>query len=407
MDRRSFLTQGAMIGCSLAASPLMTPVSFAATPGDARLVVIILRGGMDGLGVVAPYGDPDFAALGRPVPDFSNGAMDLDGRFALHPALSPLRPLWQAGELGFAHAVSIPYRDKRSHFDGQDLLEAGVAENGGPLPPDGWLNRVVQNLPGATADSAYAIGGEPLRILSGPAQISRWTPEADLHLSPQAILLTRRVMQSDPAMAAALDSAFALAGSDGDALAFTGGTEDMMAAMQDDMMSPRARRRPGVALAAFAAQQLREQARIACFSLMGWDTHKGQARGLSNALGQLADTLTTLKQTLDASAWERTTVAAVTEFGRTVRMNGSGGTDHGTGGAMILAGGALRGRRVLTEWPGLDEASLYEGRDLKPTRDMRAYLAWLLRGQFGLARSTLETGIFPGLDMGEDPGLLL
>ena len=133
MDRRNFLARSAALGCSLAASPLVTPVSFAATPGDARLVVIILRGGMDGLDVVAPYGDPDFDALGRPGPDMEGGAFDLDGRFALHGALAPLRPLWQAGDLGFAHAVSIPYRDKRSHFDGQDLLEAGVAASDAPL----------------------------------------------------------------------------------------------------------------------------------------------------------------------------------------------------------------------------------------------------------------------------------
>lgn len=407
MDRRNFLARSAALGCSLAASPLVTPVSFAATPGDARLVVIILRGGMDGLDVVAPYGDPDFAALGRPGPDMEGGAFDLDGQFALHGALAALRPLWQAGDLGFAHAVSIPYRDKRSHFDGQDLLEAGVAASDAPLPDDGWLNRLVQNLPGASAETAYAIGSEPLRILSGPAPVNRWTPEADLRLSPQAILLTQRVMQSDPAMAAALESAFALAGGDGDGLAFSGTPGDMMAAMRDDMMAPRDRHRPGRVLAEFAGAQLRDAARIACYSLNGWDTHKSQERHLALSLEQLSDSLLALQEALGPQAWGKTTVAAVTEFGRTARWNGTEGTDHGTGGAMVLAGGALRGGRVITDWPGLGDGALYEGRDLRPTRDLRAHLAWLLHGQFGIARSTLETTVFPGLDMGSDPGLLL
>ncbi|WP_417205521.1 DUF1501 domain-containing protein [Antarctobacter sp.] len=408
MDRRRFLTRSAALGCSLAASPLVTPVSFAATPGDHRLVVIILRGGMDGLDAVSPYGDPDFAALGRPALDLDGGgAIDLDGRFAMHGALAPLTPLWQAGALAFAHAVSIPYRDKRSHFDGQDLLEAGVAASDAPLPGDGWLNRLVQRMPDATAETAYAIGGEPLRILQGPAQVNRWTPEADLRLSPQAILLTRRVMQSDPAMAAALDTAMALAGGDGDGVEFTGGMGDMMAAMRDDMMSGKDRRRPGAALARFAGEQLRGAARIACYSLTGWDTHKAQARSLPRALTQLAQSITTLKETLGAAAWGQTTVVAVTEFGRTARWNGTGGTDHGSGGVMVLAGGALRGGRVITDWPGLDEAALYKRRDVMPTRDLRAHLAWLLRGLYGVERTALEATIFPGLDMGEDPGLLL
>lgn len=408
MDRRSFLTRSAALGCSLAASPLVTPVSFAATPGEHRLVVIILRGGMDGLAAVSPYGDPDFGTLGRPAPDLDGGgAIDLDGRFAMHGALSPLAPLWRAGELGFAHAVSIPYRDKRSHFDGQDLLEAGVAASDAPLPGDGWLNRLVQRMPDATAETAYAIGGEPLRILQGPAQVNRWTPEADLRLSPQAVLLTRRVMQSDPAMAAALDTAMALAGGDGDGVEFTGSMGDMMAAMRDDMLSGQDRQRPGAALARFAGEQLRGTARIACYSLTGWDTHRAQAHHLPRALTQLAQSATTLKETLGAAAWGQTTVVAVTEFGRTARWNGTGGTDHGSGGVMVLAGGAVRGGRVITDWPGLDEAALYKRRDVMPTRDLRAHLAWLLRGLYGVERTALETTIFPGLDMGDDPELLL
>ncbi len=405
MDRRDFL-KGAVYGCSLAASPLVTPVSFAATPGEGRLVVIILRGAMDGLGVVTPYGDPDFSTLGRPLVDLDGGALDLDGRFALHSALGGLAPLWTAGELGFIHAVSTPYRDKRSHFDGQDQLEAGVGPSS-EMPQDGWLNRVVQALPGAHSDMAYAIGSDPFLILKGDAPVSRWTPEADLHLSPQALDLTQRVMASDPAMSAALASAFDLADRDGDGLAFTGDSRQMMAAMRDDMMSPAQRRAAGATLAQFAGERLRNDARIACYSLTGWDTHKGQERVLPLALDQLQQSILTLKETLGAAAWGQTAVVAVTEFGRTARWNGTGGTDHGTGGAVVLAGGAVRGGRVVADWPGLAEPDLYERRDLMPTRDTRAHLAWLLQGLFGLDRDELERSVFPGVDMGADPALLL
>jgi uncharacterized protein (DUF1501 family) len=161
-----------------------------------------------------------------------------------------------------------------------------------------------------------------------------------------------------------------------------------------------------VALAAFAADRLNHDTRIAAFSMNGWDTHRDQAGHMERRLGQLAEVLLTLKSGLGAN-WGRTTVLAMTEFGRTVRENGSRGTDHGTAGAMILAGGAVRGGRVLGRWPGLDEADLYDRRDLMPTGDVRATAAWAMRAGFGLDRRVLETAVFPGLDMGEDPKLLL
>ena len=154
LSRRAFLARSAVLGCSAAASPLWTRVSFAAAPWDTRLVVIILRGGMDGLDVVRPYGAPEYAALRGSLA--AEGGADLDGFFGLHPALSPLMPLWARGELGFVHAVSTPYRDKRSHFDGQDLLEAGTGDLAGAR--DGWLNRMLQLVPGVEAQTAFALG---------------------------------------------------------------------------------------------------------------------------------------------------------------------------------------------------------------------------------------------------------
>ena len=391
LSRRAFLTRSSVLGCCAAASPLMTSISFAAAPWDSRLVVIILRGGMDGLDVVQPWGAPEYADLrGKLGSGPAKGAHDLDGYFAMHRSLAPLIPLWQLGELGFVHAVATPYRNKRSHFDGQDLLEAGTPSLGGVR--DGWLNRMLQSLPGVEGRTAYAIGHGDLKVLSGSAPVSDWSPDSNLDMSPQAVLLAQLVMEQDPAFHAALSEALNLSedadGSDG------------------GMAVPRkARGRTHIKIAEFAAEQLRGDTRVASFSINGWDTHNRQERSIKGALSGLAETILTLKQKLGSNVWNKTSIVAMTEFGRTVRLNGTGGTDHGTGGAMILAGGAVRGGRVLGRWPGLDEAALFERRDLMPTGDVRAPAAWMMRAMTGLNRDVLEGMIFPGLDMGADPGI--
>jgi uncharacterized protein (DUF1501 family) len=385
LSRRAFLTRSTVMGCSLAASPFLTPISLAAAPWDARLVVIILRGGMDALDVVQPYGAPEYAALRAGLnAGPRNGAPDLDGFFALHPRLAPLMPLWHQGDLGFVHAVSTPYRDKRSHFDGQDLLEAGTGNLSGVR--DGWLNRMLAQVPGVEARTAFAIGQGEMKVLAGASPVAEWAPDADLAISPQALRLADLVMQEDPAFHAALSEAMIL--SDGE-------------------NGSSGRGRPHIKVAEFAAAQLRGDCRVASFSINGWDTHNRQERGVGAALDRLSDTILTLKQDLGAPIWQNTVIIAMTEFGRTVRVNGTGGTDHGTGGAMLLAGGAIRGGRVLGDWPGLAEADLYDRRDLMPTGDVRAPAAWIMRGVTGLDRQKLQSVIFPGLDMGHDLGFLL
>lgn len=403
-SRRRFLSNGLALGCSLAASPIVTPMTFASAPWDNRLVVIILRGGLDGLDVVRPVGDPEFAAL-RPRSD--QKAEPLDGYFALHSALSDLKPLWHEGDLGFVHAVSTPYRDKRSHFDGQDILEAGLGGARASGIRDGWLNRLVQNVPGAHAQTAYAIGRSDMLLTRGDAQISDWSPDAGLTLSTQAQRLIETMMHDDPlfrdAVAEAIDlSAAELAGME------PSDTQDegnMLDAMQGAMQSARKGDRPET-IARFAASRLKEDTRIAAFSLNGFDTHARQGDALPKALKRLQSAILTLKQEL-GPLWQKTTLVAMTEFGRTVRLNGTRGTDHGTGGAMILAGGAINGGRVVSDWPGLAEADLYQRRDLMPTRDVRAHSAWILRALFGVDASLLQSTVFPGVDMGENPGLIL
>lgn len=388
MDRRFFLKGVALIGCSAAAMPLITPVSFAAVPGDSRLVVIVLRGAMDGLDAVQPYGEARLREL-RPTLSVGpqNGAQDLDGFFALHPAMADLMPLWQAGELGFAHAVSTPYRDKRSHFDGQDLLEAGIAGQG-PVrtSQDGWLNRLLQTIPDATAETAWSVGNQESLILAGAAPTSSWSPDADLAVSPQAQLLLDRIYEPDPLFHAAAAGAVA-------ADAREGGVMQKGATQAGQ-------------LAAYTAARLNEEARIASFSITGWDSHGRQPQVIGAALKQLSEAILTLRRDLGAN-WSRTAVLAVTEFGRTVRQNGSGGTDHGTGGVMVMAGGAVRGGKVYGDWPGLADGQLYEDRDLMPTADVRAYPAWAMAGLFGLDGRVLTGTVFPGLDLGRDPGILL
>lgn len=399
MDRRKFLTRMAAIGCSAAASPLITPVAFASAPWDTRLVVIILRGGMDGLDAFRPVGDPDYAGLR---PSLRQGTIDLTGFFGMHPALSPLRPLWDAGQMGAAHAVSTPYRDKRSHFDGQDILEAGKPGIEG-AGNDGWLNRMLQVLPNVEGQTAFAIGREQQLLLSGDAPAARWSPESDLTLSPQAQRLIALVQESDPLFHTASAEAIKIA----QTIAMTADddAEDADMMMANPMMAKVNAGAEHVQLAQFAAARLRGDTRIASFSINGWDTHLNQKAGLQRALRSLGDTILTLPSGL-GSVWEKTAVLCLTEFGRTARENGTKGTDHGTGGAMVFAGGALNGGRILGDWPGLAEADLYNRRDLMPTRDVRAYPAWVMHDLIGINRRAIEGSIFPGLDMGSNPGIV-
>ncbi|MEM7075085.1 MAG: DUF1501 domain-containing protein [Pseudomonadota bacterium] len=404
LTRRGMMLRSFALGCSVSASPLLTPVSFASLPGEGRLVVIILRGGMDGLDVVRPVGDVDFAAL-RPETDTPGFA--LDGFFELHPALGGLYPLWRSEELSFAHAVSTPYRDKRSHFDGQDMLETG---GGGATPGrtrNGWLNRLVQTIPGATSDIAYAIGRENMLLLTGDAPVSNWSPEAAMSLNPQARRLLELVTHDDPLFREALAEALLLSSAErNDVVGAVSADPNGMMPSDRESRTPR-RREAGVqAITRFAADRLRREARIAAFSVSGFDTHVRQTQALPRALSHVQDAILTLRRHL-GQIWQHTAVLAMTEFGRTARFNGTGGTDHGTAGVVLMAGGALKGGRVITDWPGLSEADLYARRDLHPTRDLRALAGWVMHDLFGTAPSVITGSVFPAVDLDRNPRLLL
>lgn len=380
ISRRILLARGLGVACCAAAAPLVTPVMVAAAPGENRLVVIVLRGAMDGLAAFPPLGDPALALL-RPRIATRGGTLELDARFGLHPALEPLLPLWRRGELSVAHAVATPYRGKRSHFDGQDLLEAGVATTGDV--EGGWMNRALKLIPGARPETALSVGRESMLLMRGDAPVRAWAPGARLRLRNDSRGLLDMLYDGDPLFQAAARAAEGLSALDREGPAG-----------------------PGVdPIAQFAGARLAAEARIAAFSIGGWDTHARQADAISRPLTRLARSITTLQAAL-GPAWSQTLVIAMTEFGRTARENGSGGTDHGTGGAALLAGGALAGGRVLGDWPGLDEASLYQGRDLMPTTDVRHFAAQALVGLFGLRREAVSRDVFPGLDLDAGPRFL-
>jgi uncharacterized protein (DUF1501 family) len=338
---------------------------------------------------VQPHGDPELRRL-RPrlalVPGGAGGLIDLDGFHGLHPALAGLEPLYRRGELGFVHAVAGGYRE-RSHFDGQDALENGTASALGAR--DGWLNRALAGLAGRSDDFAMTIGRERMLLLSGAEATGAWSPDSQMVLEEANLPFLEQLYRDDALFAEALAGALAAAAKAG----MAGG--------------PGRRRVRGRQLASLAASFLAapDGARIAAFSLTGWDTHRAQQVQLGPALNELEATILALAEGL-GPAWAETAVLAVTEFGRTAHENGTQGTDHGTASVAMLAGGRIRGGRVFGRWPGLGPEALYEGRDLMPTDDWRRHAGWLLAALFGVPKTHLETAVFPGLAMGADPGLV-
>jgi uncharacterized protein (DUF1501 family) len=356
---------------------------FAAEAGGRKLVVFILRGGMDGLAAVAPVGDPAYASARRGLVQARGSGAALDGTFALHPKLAGLAGLYASGELIVAHAVGTPYRD-RSHFDAQNVLETGAAAPF--VRQTGWVNAALGALPARATQGRKEIGlalaaQEPL-ILRGATPVATWspsgTPDADADTVARLMDLYRH---TDPQLAAALTSAQAA---------------NAVAAQAGGMNAKGRGVAPLVkAAAGFLLQPTGPVAAV--IEMSGWDTHIGQiqeAGPLARALTELDAAVLTLKADL-GPAWRETLVVIVTEFGRTVAMNGSGGTDHGTGMAAFLSGGAIAGGRVLADWPGLAPTALLDGRDLRPTMDVRAVLKGALSEHLGIARSALDAQVFP------------
>ena len=383
MERITRRASLARIGGLAAISALDARLAFAAIPTDKRVVAIVLRGGVDGLGAVPPWGDLSYAgqrgALAFARPGEERSCLDLDGFFGLNPALANLHEAWLRKELLVLHAVASPYRD-RSHFDAQDVLETGAAKP--HAAADGWLARTLIELGGDA--SGLAIGGAVPQILRGAAPVRNWTPQVLPALDEDFLARLARLYDADARLGPVFRQAVA-AGAAGD---------EMEAANRTRLSGAKA----ALELGRAAGRLLGDPAgpRIAALELGGWDTHANQ--GL--AVGRLAQALSTLdaavaglKESL-GTVWNDTAVLVLTEFGRTVRPNGTQGTDHGTGGIAFLCGGKVAGGRVVADWPGLSQASLHEGRDLKPTTDLRAALISVLSEHLDLARPQLDR-IFP------------
>ena len=361
---------------------------------DPRLLVIVLRGALDGLAAVAPVGDPDWIALrgdhaltlgGNPA------ALPLDSFFALNPAMPNLHRLYKSGAATIVHAAATPYRE-RSHFDGQDVLESGLAK---PAAADsGWLNRALASLqPAGRAGSrdAFAIGPIAPLVVRGPAPVLSWTPRRLPPASDDTVMrLIDLYHHTDPVLARVLEERMGLA-----TIARAGG-------MDGEQPRPVAagQVRAYFAESAGTAAKFLARAdgpRIGALAFDGWDTHaaEGAMNGrLATLLGALDGAIAAIETEMK-DAWLETVVAIVTEFGRTARINGTEGTDHGTGTVALLAGGAVKGGRVISDWPGLKTASLYEGRDLAPTTDLRAVIKGVLHDHLGLAERVLADTVFP------------
>lgn len=374
MDRRSFMRQMCLGGIATFALP---GVTFAQLKQDGRFVFVLLRGGFDGLAAVVPFGDDAYARLRSGFAFEESELFALNELFGLAPGLSPLRDLWQANELVTLHAMAIPYRT-RSHFDGQAILETGIDRPIGSS--DGWLNRLLQVMSGRRSGIAIAAGMP--RSLTGSYEVQTWSP-TQLGVVDDAYLQRLGALyRADKALYGRFEAA----------------VQQQDTVGEEPMARGNARRGGVASIMQAAARILRQDdgPNIAAMEFSGWDTHanQGLAGGaLDRLLGQLAGGLMTFRTDM-GPAWSNTTVVVMTEFGRTARVNGTRGTDHGTAGAGFLIGPKVKKSAAFADWPGLDDRLLFEGRDLKPTLDVRAVLKAAIAGTFDLSRPQLDR-VFP------------
>jgi uncharacterized protein (DUF1501 family) len=393
ITRRHFLLgSGALAAAAALPAASLATADAAASAAAPRLVVVILRGALDGLAAVPPHADPNYEGLHRELaiaaPGAADGALALDGNFGLHPALSFLHERYLAGELIVFQAISSPYRD-RSHFDGQNVLENGLAKPLGTA--DGWLNRALATLPRSRADAAVAVSQNVPLILRGEAPVISKSPQVTPDMDEDLLGRLQDLYSKDDWFSARLSEALQtekLADGAGNPAA-----ANMMGAKAPDRITPVAR---------MAATLMRSDGgpQVAVFEATGWDTHanQGGARGaLAQRLGGLDKALRALSDEL-GPVWTRTAVLIVTEFGRTAAVNGTRGTDHGTAGCAFLAGGAVRGGRVITDWPGLSRAALLDGRDLRPTLDLRSVFKAVLSDHLHINAGSLDARVFPDSD---------
>ncbi len=361
------LTRRGFIGAAGALTSLtLWPSLGMAAANDTRMLVVLLRGGVDGLHVVAPRNDPAYTRLRGNLAPADARALDTD--FALHPSLFFAHELYGRKQLLPVIAIAPPYR-QRSHFEAQDCLENGTARAGGI--PTGWLNRCVSAMAGTEALSLTTV--MPL-IMRGPGDATTWSPPLPEEVNPVLLQRLQTLYAADPKLAASFARAV--------------DSQDM------EMSGGKGGRLPQAMASAAGFMAKTGGPRIAFVEDSGWDTHSNQAAVLTRKLKELDAGLRTFHDGM-VPLWNRTVVVVVSEFGRTAAVNGTGGTDHGTGGVALLAGGAVNGGRIAGDWPGLAQGALNEGRDLRATSDTRALLKGVLTAHLRVSESALETQVFP------------
>ena len=382
LNRRTLLAGSLALSASSLALPRM---AFAKGPGTRNMLFVLLRGAMDGMAMLAPTRDPGYERLRAvALPDYE-GAKRIDPMFQLHPAFAEVGAAYEAGEALFVHATATSYRE-RSHFDGQDLLESGAARPN--TLRQGWLNRLVALMSDAQTPRALAIAPTMPLALRGSAPSSNYAPSALPEASSDFMERVGKLYADDDQLAGLFAKAL----------------ETRAMASDDGLRNLRDAKKAGE----LAASLMREEdgARIAMIELGGWDTHANQrgafarpSRNLDALLGAYAKSM--------GAAWDNTLVMVATEFGRTARYNGTNGTDHGTASATLLMGGAVRGQRVLGDWPGLAPSQLYQERDLRPTTALESVLAGAVSEHFALDPARAMERLFPGRSSAALSGLFV
>lgn len=385
LNRRDTLK---ILGASAVAASVPA-VAFGNTD-DARFVLVILRGAVDGLAMAAPYGDGKYASvrgeLALPTPGRQQGLNKLDGMFGLHPSLANVYENFQANEAVVIHAVASPYRE-RSHFDGQDMLENGATRVGAVR--DGWLNRSLAPLGGVLgSESAIALAQNTPLVLRGDNSVSSWAPSRLPDADASTLIRLQNLYANDEFFATRLEQALR--------------SQDIAGEMNGAVSRGNDLRQFGNLMESAARfLTVPDGPSIAVVELGGWDTHANQGAGtgaLANRFAALDLGLGNLHDGL-GDTWKDTVVAVVTEFGRTVHVNGTRGTDHGTATAALLLGGAVNGGRVIADWPGLGKNALYAGRDLMPTTDIRSVFKSVLTEHLGLDSEFVNRRVFPASEI--------
>ncbi|WP_173198909.1 DUF1501 domain-containing protein [Parvularcula mediterranea] len=378
LNRRRFLS-----GTAAASVALLPGAAVARAETDRRLVFIIQRGAQDGLHALPPYAERSYydgrPKIGVPPPGTEGGALKLDGLFGLHPSLTGLHRLYEEGELVVAPAVATRYRS-RSHFDGQNLLENGSGEPFGAS--SGFLNRALASLGSAGDRTAVNVGLAAPLMLQGPAKTRTFAPSETAPLSSDFVSRLQTAYSGDPVLAEAFESAI----------------QDSRMVSLDPQEARSINRGRNMAHTAHIIGTLlrsKEGPRVAVLESNGWDTHDGINFRSRKLFSDLDSSILALKKALGPS-WKKTVVVTISEFGRTARENGSKGTDHGTGGTSFLAGGAVRGGRIIGDWPGTRDSDLLRNRDLYPANPTEGLLKGLLHDHLGVTEAALESRVFPG-----------